>query len=361
MIIPFGTQAPPGVETKTFDLGADTVIDGVTFRAGQRVTMAVSPAQSSNQDETLQTYLGGYANRQYVADLISPPVLVDREAGKRRDHSATNAFAHIDTRAGRQGGVKEIQHASELVPYQTQEYALAAFIPWASENDADANYRLRQSTSTMLMNKLMLDREIRVKDHIFNPANYASAVKTALTTNFRWEAGSTKDIPGDIQRRIEASAMPVSFIVVSPRTARVMFADSKVRDLMRSLHGDDRQTPDTIIAASASQQSVQFTLVGFPPFLIAPAKVMDNATGALSNIWDGDVALVSTASGYDENEIASVMTFRHRGRSGSGIITNEYMPYGRGINGGTMLEVGFGETIFSPSNITGGLIEDVTV
>jgi hypothetical protein len=57
------------------------------------------------------------------------------------------------------------------------------------------------------------------------------------------------------------------------------------------------------------------------------------------------------------NTMGTALRFRYRGRSGSGYTVNEYVPFGRGLNGGTMLEAGFADADIMPSAFAGGLID----
>ena len=338
---------------KTFRLAEDAPGIG---RAGEVVTMAVTPSETGDQLRVIDTYLGGYKNRSYLADQISPPVLVDTEKGKRIDFSKENAFQWVDPRAGRQGGIKEVEHLNERTDYQTEEFALAAFIPWAAENDAVRQYNVRQETSKLLMNKLLLDREIRVANALFTLNNWNANNRTTLLAASKWNGGASADPLTDIQVRLEKSAQPVSFMVCNPTVAFHLLANDKIRSFMRQVYGDEKV--DAVMqGASFAQESTDVKLAALPDLLICPAKKLNESTGNLDYIWGNDLALITTASGMSPDEMASFMTFRTRGRSGSGVVTNEYMPYGRGINGGTMLEVGFGEDIFFPSNISGGLIK----
>ena len=116
------------------------------------------------------------------------------------------------------------------------------------------------------------------------------------------------------------------------------------------------------MAAAAEAEGIQrFTIPGLPPFVVAPAKKLNVSTGSLDFVWGNDVILLSTppsAAGVDENTIASHLTFRTKGRSGTGWTTNEYMPFGRGLEGGTMLEMGHKEGIYFVCNRAGGFIQN---
>ncbi len=328
-------------------------------RAGDLVTLSVQPSDTSDQLAEIDTYLGGYSVFAFTADLVAPIAVVKKEKGKRRDFSKENAFEVVPTEVGRQGAINEIQHGSATTDYETMEHALACFIPWASESDAVEAYDVRAAHSRLLADKLLLSREVKVWNFVTTLNNWATTNRTSLTANFKWDNGSTKNPRKDLHDRIEASAQPVTGIFMNPTVGFWFLSDTEVRAYLKQMMGDNAPPADLARAAD-SQGYMKFELVGYPPIHICPAKKL--SAGNLVYCLGDDVVLSSSPpSGVpiDGMTSASCLTFRHRGKSGTGWVTNEYIPQGRGLNGGRMLETGYGETVFMGSNIAGGLIKDV--
>jgi hypothetical protein len=330
-------------------------------KAGEQILMAVTPADVSYQQEELDTYLGGYRpDEGFAADLFCPVVLVDKEKARRRDHSVVNAYEVPETRTGRQGTINEITHLSATLPYETEEHALAAFIPWAAENDAMSLYNVRASHSELISDKLGLAREVRVWGMLTTLTNWNSNNRTTLTTNYKWDNGSSKNPRADLHARIKASAGRIRRIGVNPDVAFYFLSDTEVRAYMKQMMGNN--APEAEVAyASDTQGLIEVNIVGYPPISICPAKRVPAAGGALEYILGNHVVLVGgpRTPPRDGNKICSAMTLRTRGRSGTGWTTNEYVPNGRGLEGGTMFEAGYKEVDCMPSNIVGGFIKDV--
>jgi hypothetical protein len=346
--------------TKTFTLAEDAEIDGQIYLAGRQITMAVNPSDVTNQTEVLDTYLGGYTQFGFGADLVSPIITVKKTKGQRRDFAKENAFERVDTRSGRNGAINEIDHASALTSYATEDYALATYIPFATESDAEELYNVRQVAGENIMNKLLLDREYRVWNMVTTLANWDTANRTSITTNFKWDNGSTKNPRRDIQARIKASAQTITNVYMNPDVAYWLLSDAGVVAYMRQMLGDNAPSADIAAAAQTGQMGIQtFVIPGIPPITIVPGKML--VSGALDWILGDDVVLASSPPGLprDGNRVSTMWTFRHNGRSGTGVQTNEYIPQGRGINSGTMLEAGFSDDDIMGSAIAGGLIKDV--
>jgi len=344
----------------TFTLGADCQFG----KAGQKVTMAVTPAETGDQLKTISTYLGGYKNRSFVQDVISPPVLVDAEKGKRIDFAASNVFQAVDPTVGRTGAIKEISHVNTRTDYETTEWALGAFISFQANAEAVEQYNVRQVTAKMLLEKVKLWRELALVQELGTVGNWNANNATTLLNTYQWNGGTNADPLKDIQALISASAQMVDLLVMSPDAAFAFFSHAKVIAMMRQVKGDEAQPEDVARSIAIAQETMRIKVAGLPDILIAPAKVQDATTGKFQPIWGGNglggnVIGLTVASGMSEDESSTHMTFRTRGMSGSGIVTYEYVPLDRGLNKGVMLQCGFGEARFFPSNVSGGLIKNV--
>ncbi len=332
-------------------------------REGEVIKLSVTPADTSDQNKEIDTWLGGFSNFGYLADMVSPVVLVDQEKARRRDFKLENVFEVVETRAGRHGAINEIEHLSDTTPYETEEHALAAYIPYAAESEAVANYNVKQAHAQTIAEKLALAREVRVFNFLTDTANWNALNRTTLSSAAaKWNGGASSDPLLDLHTRIEASAAPVTAVVMPGTVGFHFLAHNKVQAFMRQHLGDDRPDPNVALAPNSQGMIVQFTLPGYPPIVISAAKKWNKTTGNLDPIMGDDVLLLSQPQGapVDGTRMATSVTFRTKGRSGTGWTTNEYIPQsGRGLEKGTMLESGYKETTFFGSNRCGGLIKDV--
>lgn len=344
-----------------FTLAEDVIVNGaVVHRAGEKITMAVSPADTSDTTRELDTYLGGYTPFEFCADLASKPVLVDHENGTRRDFSKENAFEVVETRVGRLGAINEIQHLSQKETYTTEENALACYIPYGAENDASALYNVRVASGEMLVWKLALARENKIWTMLTTTSNWNTNNFTQLNPSTYWDTGVSKDPLANLHARIRNSAQPVSDIFVNPDVSYWFLTNPDVRSYMRQMMGDSSVSADVSFGANA-QGRIQYQIPGFPMITVCPAKKINPATGNLDYVLGNHVVMTASPPGVprDGSRIATSYTFRTKGRSGTGITTNEYVPQGRGLEGGTMFETGYREKEYMCSDIAGGLIANV--
>lgn len=358
--------APPAMAVETLTLVERDPRNGTaTFRApnGDLIRAAMAPSDVTNQREQLDTYLGGYTPYGFCCDMCSPLVLVDKEKGDRRDLGKANAFEVVDTKLGRAGAINQIELLSELGSYHCQEYGLASFLPWQTENDAQQNFNVRASIGMLLQWKLQLHREVRVLDALTTLANWAATNRIDLSAQatLKWDNGNAKNPRADLQAILKASLVPPTGICMNPDVAFYFLADTEVRAYMKQMLGDGAPSPDVAAGAAAGELGVvTFRVPGLPPVHICPSKKLDGSGNAVYALADDVIILATPPSPPNDGlRMASHLSYRTRGRSGTGVQTNEYIPQGRGLNSGTMFELGFSEDPIQTSNVAGGLIKDV--
>jgi hypothetical protein len=310
-------------------------------QAGERVMLAVAPVDVSQSVE-LENYMGGYTQSGYIQDIISPIVPCDAEEFKRRDFSHTNVFSPVDDHIGRSGAINEIEHASGLITNKTEEHALAAFIGYAAENDAASHYNVRAAHAKMIRDKLFLNREIRVLDKLTTLGTWAAANRTTITSTLQWDGGASKDPLADLRAYIAASWGPITGIAMNLDVCGYLLADTKVKAYADFQMGTANTKPGAMLDANGVSEVQIVKLPGLPPIYVTQAKKY--VSGTMTTILADDVILFNAPtvmSGGDT--LATALSFRYRGRSGTGFTVNEYQPVGRGLNGGTMLECGFAD------------------
>lgn len=334
------------------------------YRAGEQVLMALNPSDVSNQTIELDNYLGGYKQGGLIADMISGVILVDKEAGTRRDFDKANAYEVIDTAAGRNGALREVDMASLVTAYKTGPYGLATFIKWETANESA--WAVEARAAKFILDKVFLDREVREITALTTTANWNSNNQTTILAANKWDTGTTIHMVADLQARCQASSHPVSCILMNPIVAGYFLASAEVAGRLRAFNGDNAAPvamPKGSIANVLEIQVVDLSLLGLPPLYICSAKKLNPATSLLDYILADDVVLLTNPPNEMLNDgeiIATRKTFRTKGRSGVGIVTNQYVPVGgRGINSGRMFEVGFAEVGAFCCNTAGGLLKDV--
>jgi hypothetical protein len=345
-IIQVSGLVPHNVIEKKFTLAQDLG----NARAGTTIMLAVTPSDTSQSVE-LENYMGGYKQHGLGQDLLSPLVPVQKETFKRRDFSHMNTFAPEEDRVGRDGKINEIEAASTVIEDKTEEHALAAFVSYAAENDAVATYNVRATHLRMIQEKLSLSREIRRFNTATTTGTWAAANYTAITTNYRWNTGSTKIPLANVRALCKTSWAPIDAILMNIEVSGWFLADAGVVAQAQLVLGVGPKPG--LLVESMTPGVQQFTLPGLPPFYVLDSKKY--VSGAMTTVLADDVVGVCSPSVLAGGEtLSSFLSFRYRGRSGTGYTVNEYVPFGRGLNGGTMLEAGYADCDCTPGADTAG-------
>lgn len=342
------------------------VEDGPWGKAGQKVTMALTPSDVHDPTE-MPSYLAGYKPFEYRADEASPPILVDNDSDKYRNFASDDTFRRVDVKSSPQGAIPEVDPVTSLNTYKVVDRLLGAFIPRQTEEQTGNNYRPRQAAARKIKRKVQLDRELDVWALLSLTTNWTTGNVFALGAGFNWGnltstgQGTNSDPIFDLQNLITASAQYVNAFWFNPKTAFAFLRHPNVRNHMRQLLGDNAvsDTINQVRNAGVDGTNVDFVIPGLPPFRVAAGKVKNETSGALDYILgDGTCIGVTTPPGVpqDGEEIATTYTFRRRGPSGVGFETREFFVDARGPLGGTMVVASMADIAMMTGSNCGGII-----
>lgn len=344
--------AAPREKNVTFELIED--VQGVG-RKGQTVTMALTPQDTFVTSE-LETLLGGYANNDFRADQVSPPILVDRETAQVRNFTKNNTFKRVTVDASLQGRINEVDPESELKTYTATHRALGCFVPAVTQGQSA--FDVMAAGAMRINTALGLDREIRLWTKLFTSGSWNANNRVTLAATFQWgnpEGTATNPI-FDLNNRKLKSAARITDWWMSQEVSDAFLRNTKVKDHMRQMLGDQAPAPQI-----AQANRADFAIPGIGTIHVVDPKVLNEATGNLDEILIDTVVGTHQPSGSIRTgeELATIDTFRVRGPSGTGFMTRQVFLDTRGYAGGTLLIVGHQEDIIMRSDSIGGIIIDV--
>lgn len=129
----------------------------------------------------------GYRNPLLIADDVLPRVPVGKQEFKYLKYSLADAFTIPDTRVGRTSRPTEISFGATEVTDSCFGYGLDDPIPQADIDNAPPNYNPLGRATEVLTDLLLLDREQRTANLVFNTASYtASTNRTQLSGTAQW-------------------------------------------------------------------------------------------------------------------------------------------------------------------------------
>jgi len=124
----------------------------------------------------------------YIADQVLPRLgapLTRREFSYIKTNVG-EGYTVPDTRVGRKARPNEVEFSGTEVEDKVNDYGLDDPIPQDDINNAPQGFDLRNYSVGMLMNLIMLDREVRVAGTVFAAATYPAANKVTLSGTSQW-------------------------------------------------------------------------------------------------------------------------------------------------------------------------------
>jgi hypothetical protein len=282
-------------------------------------------------DQVLSTFVAGYSGGGFIADIVCPPVKVDFRSATYEKYLRKDLETPLDSHIGPRSTANELDYEMATGTYLVKDYALKHPVTW-SEMRALGDSRARERVLMLLMQNLLLQREIRVATLLQTEGNYASG-NTAAATGV-W-SDSTKDPLTDLQTAIDAipSGMEQGTKLVG------VFPGTAWTELTRhtTMLGAGAATP------LVSEQQVK-DMLGLDEILVPKTtKNTANRGQAVTRvpIWDATkpfVIRVPTGEPRDEVGLFAA-TFRMKGESEEGLDVRRWDGPEIGIGGSEWIQV----------------------
>lgn len=135
-----------------------------------------------------------YRNTRLIANSVLPRRIVGKQAFKYNKFPEGQFITVPSSIVSRTGTPTELELGFEAIDSSTIDHGYDALVPNADVVNAPDNYDPIGAHTEYLTDILMLDREIRVANMVFDPANYAAANKTTLSGNSQFSHASSTPI-----------------------------------------------------------------------------------------------------------------------------------------------------------------------
>lgn len=173
-----------------------------------------------------------YQNKELIADQVLPRSTVTARTFKYDVYTKEEPFTIPDTKVGRKGRPNEVEFSAAEREASCVDYGLQFVVPQedidaaAGKPALDPLGRHTEGTTELIL----LDREKRVADLVFNAATYPVGSKTTLTSNDQWNAHdqSASDPVEDILGAAESMLMRPNTLVLGSQVAYQLRRHPKV-------------------------------------------------------------------------------------------------------------------------------------
>jgi hypothetical protein len=126
-----------------------------------------------------------YRNDKLIADQVMPRKSVAGEQFKWFEYDKSERLSHHDTEISRKGAAQEVEFKAAERDASTADYGLDDVVPQGDiDKAAGTDYDPLDHAAEGLTDLILLDREVRVAQTVFNPNNHSFSKQLAAGEKF---------------------------------------------------------------------------------------------------------------------------------------------------------------------------------
>ena len=248
----------------------------------------------------------GYKNDHYIADQVLPRLPVGSPSFKYNTYPMSEAFRMPDATVGRRSMPNQVHSEAGEAEDAVQDYALEDLVPQSDIDAAKSNkhYDPMSRAVEAIVDMILIGREKRVADMVFNSSNYPTANKVTLSGTSQLSDFDNSDPIGKIAEAMDACLMTPNVMVMGQAVYTKLSQHPKV---VKAYHGNAGDSGKATRDALAKLFEVDEVLVGKGRLNTAkPGK-----TPVLGRIWGKDIALLY------RSPVTTGLTFGFTGQFGT--------------------------------------------
>ena len=241
------------------------------------------------------------SNRSYIADLVLPRVPVGSREFKWLQFNRDEMFTVPETMVGRKGVPNEVQFSGSEVAGFVKDYAIDNLVPNDDLDNAPPGYDPLGRATEGGTELLALDRELRVRDVVFNANTYPAANRTTLSGTSQWSDFTNSDPYAAINTARDGMLMAPNIGVIGRLAWSKLRVHPKITAALAPSSNGNSSTSNAQ-GAPATLQAVA-DLLELDQILIGESWVntaKPGQTASLSRVWGKHMALLHL------NPIASI-------------------------------------------------------
>ena len=146
------------------------------------------------QDPQLTAIAIAYQNAAMIADMVLPRVPVGTREFRWLEYNKEDGFTLPETTVGRKSRPNQVEFGASEKSGAVDDYGLDDAIPQDDIANAPQGYDPRGRAVEGLTNLILLDREVRVANKVFDAATYPTGSKESLASGDRFSVDTGKPI-----------------------------------------------------------------------------------------------------------------------------------------------------------------------
>ncbi len=270
----------------------------------------------------------GYRNMSLIADALLPRTPVGKQDFKYLQYNLSDGFTLPDTRVGRKSRPNEVEFSATELTASTEDFGLEDPIPQADIDNAPPNYDPLGRAVEKTTDLILLDREVRVANAVFNAATYGASNKVTLAGASQF-SDVTSDPIKTIQDALDSCVMRPNVMTIGRAAFSVLARHPKIVKAVLGNAGD---------SGVARRQDIA-DLLELEEVLVGEAYLNTAKKGqamALSRVWGKHIALTYRNKNADTGGGATFGLTAQWGGRIAGSIEDKNI----GLRGGQRIRVG---------------------
>jgi hypothetical protein len=227
----------------------------------------------------------GYRNTRLIADEVLPRVPVGKQEFKYLKYNLADGFTLPDTKVGRKSKPNEVEFSATEQTDSAEDFGLDDPIPQADIDNAPPNYDPVGRSVEGVTDLILLDREVRTANLVFNAANYGAANKTTLSGTSQFNDFANSDPIATIMNALDACIMRPNIMTIGRAAFSTLVRHPKIVKAVLGNSGDSGIARRRDLAELFELEDV---LVG-EAFLNTARK---GQPVALSRVWGKHISLL---------------------------------------------------------------------
>lgn len=165
-------------------------------------------------DPELTAQSVAYRNETLIADLVAPRVPVGARVFKYKKYSLADSFTIPDTKVGRKSVPNSVEFGYTEETAACEDFGLDDVIPNDDIANAPNGYDPVSRANLSLTDLIILDREVRVSNAVFNASNYADGNKATLSGTSQFSDYTNSDPIDAILQALDKMVMRGNLVVM---------------------------------------------------------------------------------------------------------------------------------------------------
>lgn len=236
-------------------------------------------------DPVMTSIAIAFRNKRLIADQVLPYVPVGKSSFKYMKYNEADAFTVPNTLVGRKSSPNMVEFGGKEETESCSDYFLDDLVPQSDIDDAPDGVNLINNAVLGIMDLILLDREKRCANTVFNANNYAANNKTTLSGTGQFSDYTNSHPIKVITEALDSVIVRPNVMVIGRKAFSVLCQHPEI---CKAVHGNSGDAGIATRRQIADLFELEEIAVG-EAFLNSAKK---GQTMTLTRVWGNHIALI---------------------------------------------------------------------